>query len=273
MKFELHCHSWHSEGRNIPTEGLTSPKDIVRILKKRGFSGVAITDHDTTKGWKEAESEARKHGLVFIPGLEVSTASGHLIGLGLTAGIKSGMSIEESIEKIHDQGGIAVSPHPFDLRAEGIGKEFRKCDAAETFNSLILTRIENIIARREVAKTSVSAVGGSDAHTPAMLGLTANIIDAGDPEEALSRIKKGRVRIYGKYAPIPEVVSWARKRMKASNEDVLRYIDRNYSRPKAALARVMLSSFLRSESPAWNGLGYIAVGISTGYSALKAAFT
>ncbi len=272
MRFELHCHSRHSRGSKIPTEALTTPREIFRVLKKKGFAGAAVTDHDTTKAWKEAKSEARKLGMAFIPGLEISTRCGHLIGLGMTEGIRCGMGVEETVEKIRSQGGVSVAPHPFDLRNEGLGIDFMKCDAAEVFNSLNLSRIENIVARRKIGRTDVSGVGGSDAHTKDMLGLTANIIEAHDAEEALKAIRKGKVKVEGRYVPVPVVVSWARERMKSSRGDILMYMDRNYSSPKAAVSKFLMDRFINSESRLWNGLGYFGVGTAVLYSAARNSF-
>ena len=248
MKFELHCHTTHSRGSKIPTEALTTPRDVFRVLKKKGFSGAAITDHDTTTGWKDARSEARRLKMVFIPGLEVSTSSGHVIGLGVTGKIAKGLPVEDTVERIHAQGGLAVAPHPFDLRSEGVGIDFMKCDAAEIFNSLNMSRIDNWRAKRKIKNTNVTPVGGSDAHTPSMLGMTANIMEAHDLDTALEQIRKAKVVVEGSYTPVPELVRWARQRMIGSHDDILRYIGKNYSRPRAALARHMLSWFTKSES-------------------------
>jgi predicted metal-dependent phosphoesterase TrpH len=271
MKFELHCHSWHSKRDNIPVEGLCSPREVARVLHRRGFGGFAIADHDTTVSWKEAKEEAKKLGMVFIPAIEVSSEKGHIIGLGINETVKKGMQAEETIDIIRSQGGLAVAPHPFDLKAEGIGRDFVKCDAAEIFNSLNLSRLENMRARKAVSKAGVSAVGGSDAHTAGMLGLTENIIDAGTLDGALKKIRKGEVKVIGRYAPVPEVVNWVRERMRRSHADVVKYVDRNYPRPKAALSKFMLERFIGSESAVWDALGYLAIGTSVFYSALRTA--
>jgi predicted metal-dependent phosphoesterase TrpH len=269
MKFELHCHSWHSKGSKIPWEGVMSPEQIVRVVKRRGFGGVAITDHDSVESWKDARKAAKKQGIVFIPSVEISTASGHLIGMGVEDIVKRGMPLEETIERVHDLGGIAVAPHPFDLRSEGIGEGFMKCDAAEKFNSLNLSRIENRLSEKAINRAGVPAVGGSDAHCPGMLGLTVNHIQADDVDGAIREIKKGRVRVEGRYAPVPVVVSWARERMRWSYDDILRYVKKNYSWPKAPISRFFLKRFVGSDSVLWNGLGYFAIGTSVVYSVIR----
>lgn len=269
MRFELHCHSWYSRGSKIPWEGIMSPEQVAKVVKRRGFGGFAITDHDSTESWKEARKASKRYGLVFIPSLEVSTSGGHLIAMGVRETVRRGLSVEETVERIHDQGGIAIAPHPFDLRSEGVGGKFVKCDAVETFNSLNLSRIENMLTEKKAIRAGVPAVGGSDAHCPGMIGLTANHIDADDAGGVISMIKKGRVRVEGRYVPIPVVVSWVRERMRWSYDDILKYVDKNYSPPKAAISKFFLRRFVSSESGFWNGLGYFAIGTSVVYSAFR----
>jgi len=269
MKYELHCHSWYSKGSKIPWEGIPSPKYIAVTMKKMGFGGFALTDHNTAAGWGEAAGAAKKQGIVFIPGMEISTGSGHLIGLGLNEPIRPGLGLDETIEKIREQGGVSVAPHPLDMRSEGLGDRFVKADAVEVFNSLNLTRVENMVISKKARSLGKPSVGGSDAHCLEMLGMTSNHMEADDMDSALRCIRNGSVKVEGRYVPVPVVVAWTRKRMRLSHADIRRYIDRNYSFPRAGIARFLLERFVRSESGVWNGLGSFAVGMSTVYSALR----
>jgi len=269
MKYELHCHSVHSHGKKLYWEAPMKPEQIIKALKKKGFTGAAITDHDSIKSWTEAKRAAKKHDMVFIPGVEVTTASGHLLAEGISEKIRSGMTVEETVDAVHDQGGIAIAPHPFDLRGEGIGEEFMKCDAAEVFNSLNLSRLENRIARNAIENSGVPAVVGSDAHCFGMLGRSVNHIDAQDMDAALKMIKKGAVRFETSYVPVPVVVSWARERMRLSYDGILEYMEKNYSPPRRRFAKFMLDRFVSSRSPLWDGLGYFSIGVSVLYSYLR----
>jgi len=62
----LHTHSKYSDGS-------FTPKEVVRMAKEAGLSAIALTDHDTHAGIKEAKEEAEKLGIHFIPGVELST--------------------------------------------------------------------------------------------------------------------------------------------------------------------------------------------------------
>ena len=65
-RFDLHTHTTASDGTLAPAE-------LVRQAKRLGLSGIAVTDHDTTAGWGEAETEGRRLGVEIVRGLEINT--------------------------------------------------------------------------------------------------------------------------------------------------------------------------------------------------------
>ena len=66
MKIDLHAHSSWSDGADSVTE-------VFRAAKAAGVDVLALTDHDTTKGWDEARSIAAELGIGFVPGIEITT--------------------------------------------------------------------------------------------------------------------------------------------------------------------------------------------------------
>ena len=76
---DLHTHSTASDGT-------FSPAELVRYAKEKGLSALALTDHDTVDGILEAQAEALKAGIEFVPGIELTvqwpTGEFHLLGLG-----------------------------------------------------------------------------------------------------------------------------------------------------------------------------------------------
>ena len=66
IKCDLHTHSTASDGRY-------SPSEVVKKAFKRGVKYLALTDHDTVSGIEEANAEAEKLDIHFIPGVELST--------------------------------------------------------------------------------------------------------------------------------------------------------------------------------------------------------
>ncbi len=78
---DLHCHSTASDGT-------LSPTDVVRLAADRDLSALALTDHDTIAGVAEAAAEARRIGIDFLPGIEISAeyphpGTMHLLGYGV----------------------------------------------------------------------------------------------------------------------------------------------------------------------------------------------
>ena len=79
MRIDLHVHSSASDG-------VFSPAEVVRKAHANGVEVMALTDHDTVSGLKEARKEAEKLGMRFIDGVELSVSWGgrtiHVVSLG-----------------------------------------------------------------------------------------------------------------------------------------------------------------------------------------------
>ncbi|WP_209122242.1 PHP domain-containing protein [Alkalihalobacillus sp. BA299] len=77
---DLHMHSTASDGGYSPSSLLDKCKDV-------GLQYIALTDHDTTEGVKEAMDRGKELGITVIPGIEFSTKyhgkSVHILGYGL----------------------------------------------------------------------------------------------------------------------------------------------------------------------------------------------
>ncbi len=266
MRFELHCHSHYSKGKKIPVEGLDSPAEMVRQTKRLGLEGIALTDHSTHRGWTEASQEAKKLGLLFIPGIEISSLSGHIIGLGLNSYIPSGLSAEETVEKIHEQGGISVAAHAFDLRRDGLGKSCAKADAIEAFNSMNLDRVSNKLSSRLARDSGKPAIAGSDAHSKEMVGTCVNDIRCHDLDSCLKAIKSGSVSFKAGYIPLEKLLPWVKQRMLLSYGEIIEYTEARYPQPKRWFSQRLLHAFTssRREAP-WYWLGELGLACSRGY--------
>lgn len=62
---DLHSHSTHSDGEH--DVGL-----VAKLMADEGVTTWALTDHDTTDGWHQAAVEAKRHGIRFVPGVEIT---------------------------------------------------------------------------------------------------------------------------------------------------------------------------------------------------------
>ena len=105
---DLHVHSSWSDGAQPPDALVRAAAGKLNVL--------AITDHDEIRGALEARRFARDNpalGVDVVVGEEISTLNGHLLGLYLHELIPPHLSAEETIRRIHAQGGLAVAAHPF----------------------------------------------------------------------------------------------------------------------------------------------------------------
>ena len=77
MFADLHLHTTASDG-------IYAPAEVVKLAKDKGYTAIAITDHDSTEGLTEALSAGEKIGMEVIPGIELSTLDDdreiHIIG-------------------------------------------------------------------------------------------------------------------------------------------------------------------------------------------------
>jgi predicted metal-dependent phosphoesterase TrpH len=195
LKFDLHVHTCYS------SDGITTPQEVVAYSKRRGLDGVAITDHDTVDG---ALKLVGKTDLLIIPGIEITTSGGHIIGLNLTTPIPSSLSPSETVQRIHRAGGIAVAAHPVTLfnglRLTDTTSDF---DAVEVINSANFPFfLSTHLSKKLAVRLNLPQVAGSDAHYGPEIGFAYTLLDADlEVDEIVRSIKKGAVTPCGR--PIP----------------------------------------------------------------------
>jgi predicted metal-dependent phosphoesterase TrpH len=169
LRVELHTHTQLSHDGRDPVDLLLGQAAAV------GLDALAITDHDAIEASLEMVEQAPEYGLVGIPGIEVSSAAGHVLGLGVTERIQPGLPFADTVERIRDDGGIAVVPHPFQKSRSGVGPnvsraELASVDAIEVYNSRLLTGRGNRRAREFAREHGLPMTAGSDAHISEMVG-------------------------------------------------------------------------------------------------------
>ena len=114
MKADLHVHSTHSD------DGHQTIEEIMERCRQLDIRVLAITDHNDMGGCGEAERLGE--GMIIIPGIEISSKGGHILGLGLTRPVPRGLEVSETIRQIHQAGGIAIAPHPYRM-STGLGEQ------------------------------------------------------------------------------------------------------------------------------------------------------
>jgi predicted metal-dependent phosphoesterase TrpH len=200
---------------HVHSEGSYDASDPVELLLEQaadiGLDGIVVTDHDVIHESRRAAALAQEHGLIGIPGVEVSTDVGHLLAIGVGEMPPRRAPLDETIAWIRNNGGVAIVPHPFQRSRHGIpGRHLVDCDAIEVFNSWLFTGFRNRRARRFAAERDYPAVAASDAHSVTQVGraYTELIVEDVDPanlsgETVLEAVRSGATRMQGRRTPIP----------------------------------------------------------------------
>ena len=203
MKIDLHCHSYYSR------DGVSSPEKLIKAAQKRGLDGIALTDHDTTKGWTAAKLAAKKLNAVLILGEEIKIRKqektvGEILGYFLKEEINpKGKSVEEVIKEIKEQGGIAIIAHPYHWRKpfKELEKYKNLADGIEVFNSRSQSKKGNQKSLNFAKKNNLAMTAGSDAHSYFEVGNAFTEAEAKNLDEFKKAILQKKVRIMGKQSP------------------------------------------------------------------------
>ncbi len=196
VKVDLHVHTVYSP------DSLITLKELVFYAKKRGLTAVAVTDHNSVEG---ALKMAKETDFLIIPGTEVSSSDGHIVALNVHKVIQRGLSAEETVERIHAAGGIAVACHPFAMFKGSLGKHVSgKFDAIETINASASPFKRSVRKAEEVAERfKLPRVAGTDAHYAPAIGYAYTVVDAESSVDAVVKaIAAGHCQPFGKPVPL-----------------------------------------------------------------------
>ncbi|MGI9115011.1 MAG: PHP domain-containing protein [Chthoniobacterales bacterium] len=181
---DLHTHTFFSG------DGVSSPEDLIASARGKGLHGIAITDHNTCdaityaldKGLMRADGMPVDDFLI-LPGVEITTDEGHLLCIGTTLPQPErlkGQPAREVCDIIHEHGGLAIPPHPYDLFRAGIRfstLETLPVDAIEVFNAATTLHRYNKYAFKYAQERRLPMTAASDAHHAAAVGTAYTILN------------------------------------------------------------------------------------------------
>jgi predicted metal-dependent phosphoesterase TrpH len=174
---DLHMHTHYSDGTGSIEEVLEHAQNATPL------DVIAITDHDTITGALRARDLVARSDYRFelVVGEEISTREGHMLALFIEKRIPPDLSIERSIDLVHEQGGLAIVAHPFNrvfrysVQKSVMDRLLRQPDlhpdGIETLNGSFAGIGSSQTAMRLArAVYHWPEIGGSDAHTPSAIG-------------------------------------------------------------------------------------------------------
>ncbi len=191
-RIDLHSHTYVSK------DSLTNPRDLIERAREIGLAKLAVTDHNTIEGAREAYALAPD---LIIIGQEIDTAAGgELIAYFVQEQIPRHLPPEEAIARLRSQGAVISVSHPLDrLRNSAMGEEntlaiIDKVDALEVFNSRCLLPADNRRAAEFAARYRKLGTAGSDGHTLPEIGAAYVVLPPfkGNPQAFLESLAKGK---------------------------------------------------------------------------------
>lgn len=193
FRFDCHVHSHHSK------DARGTVLELAEAAAERGMHAFALTDHDTIAGHAEIADAMKATGVLIVPGIEVSSAEGHVLALGVSSMIPKGQSLPDTVAMIERVGGLAVLAHPLRMFT-GIGPTGLAARAAEGHVPAIevVNARERLVAQdntlRLVEPLGRPMLGGSDAHWIHDIGMAYTLLE-GRPKDAahlLRLVAKGK---------------------------------------------------------------------------------
>lgn len=192
IKLDLHVHTIYSG------DSFITPEIALKYAKIKKLDGFAITDHDTLKAYNILKKKNHNNELIIIPGMEIKTHIGEVIGLFINEEINvRDNNFVSIVEKIKENNGLVVIPHPFDflrgnrlkinLLSDNMIKKY--IDGIEIINSRIIFKRCINKARKFNRKYQLFETGGSDAHSNEEIGNGYTFIN--DVDNSLESIRKG----------------------------------------------------------------------------------
>lgn len=198
---DLHIHTTVSDGMMPVAEMLAY------VEQRTALDVIAVTDHETVEGGLRARELAVRTGsrVQVVVGEEVTTRSGHLLALFLERTIPRFLSLEDTLQAIHEQGGIAIVPHPLSPLTFSIGQRALEralasghpnvfVDALETRNHSIAGRVAYGKVDRFNLRYELPVTGSSDAHFLPHLGACYTAFPGRTPEELRAALVTGQTR-------------------------------------------------------------------------------
>jgi hypothetical protein len=167
LRFDLHVHTQYSY------DCLLSLEKLMAVVCRRQLDGIAVLDHDEIEGALRLRDQAPFQVIV---GEEIGTLHGGIAGLFLRKRIPPRLSAEETIARIHAQGGLVFMVHPLARGVPGkihqakLHEVLKDVDVIEGYNARTPLASDDARARELGAQHLIPVTAGSDGHFACEIG-------------------------------------------------------------------------------------------------------
>ena len=200
-----------------------APVKLIEVARLRGLDRVAVTDHNTIAG---ALAAARLAPDLIIIGEEIKTTQGELLAYFVADEVPRGLTPEETIRRLRDQGAVISVAHPFDRDRNGswtpeaLAEILPLVDALEVFNARVVSMAPNQQAAEAARQAGLPGTAGSDAHSAGELGRARLVMPPfASPEEFQTALASATVRgqlsspwvhAFSRWAVLRKATGWER---------------------------------------------------------------
>jgi len=194
LRADLHIHTREAESF-IPYNA----REMIARAAREGYKVLSISNHDMVTYDDELSAFARDHGIVLIPGVEVTVEGRHVLVYNADVSVDK-LTTVAGLKQYRTPEWLVVAPHPFFPASyclrEKLWHEVELFDAIE-FSHFYTPRVDfNRAAVRLAQALGLPLIGTSDSHFDAQFGTTFSLIDsAHSVEGVVSAIKAGHVSV------------------------------------------------------------------------------
>jgi predicted metal-dependent phosphoesterase TrpH len=213
-KADLHVHT-------AAGDGMASARQILEYAEaSTDLDVIAVTDHDNVRGGLEAREACARgnYRVQVIPGAELTAIEGHVIALFVEEPLPALRPVEEILEAIHRQGGLAIAAHPLSWLTRSLGRKTLARIAASEREGVYLDGMETAnqspgsqVGLKKAAALNreqyhLAEVGGSDAHFLKVIGTAHTEFPGRTAEELRKSILERTCRsVNGRYPSLLEL--------------------------------------------------------------------
>ncbi len=211
LRIDLHLHTTLSQDSTVTLE------DAIEGCRSLGLDGFATTNHDVLT--RIPESVLDDSGLIILPGIEIKAEGVHIGAFDINKLVEENLSLGETIDRIHDQGGLAVICHAHSVLRTWLnrgnvweaGFDLVEVANAYQFPYGMMAYMNGSLAKR----LGLPETGGSDSHIPQTIGRAYTVLEAEErsTEGVLEALRSGRCRGEGRGISLDERFKWPRIRV------------------------------------------------------------
>ena len=206
-------------------DGLSSIGEILDSAERTGLDVIALTDHDDIRGAYALRELAlrRSSPVEVVPGVEVTTRSGHLLALWIEDEVPMFCSLAQAVAQIHEAGGVAIVPHPLSYltfsigegalrQLAALGEVARMVDGIEVRNPSYAGRVRaSRAAWLNTHVLRIAETGSSDAHHAALVGTCWTEFSGSTADDLRSALRARATTAHGRGWTLGEHLDGAAK--------------------------------------------------------------